>query len=669
MIASATTAQARAREELLWFLRQSRARKLRSMREFAETEIVIPEGPYANHKFRCSVQPWTRLWFEAVDSGSFNRFVATGPTQTGKTLACYVIPTMFHLFEIGENVVCGVPKMEIAYDKWEQDFLPAVQKSRYRDLLPVRGKGSRGGTFESITFRNGATLKFMTGGGDDKNRAAFTSRVVVVTETDGFDEAAEKSREADPIKQLEARTRAYGHRKRVYLECTVSTEKGKIWQEYIGGTESGIVLQCPHCSLWVRPERQHFLGWEVATTEIDAERRGQFFCPECGTGWSEEQRKAANESARLVHRGRAIGEDGAVTGQAPETRTLSFRWSAVNNLFTTTAELGAEEWRSKHEADEENARKERDQFVWVVPHKPNAQDRSELSIDSLINRQGTLAKGLLPVDLQAVTAGIDVGKWTLHWTAKAWSGAPTGYTIDYGVKAVHSRDLGEELAILTALRELREMFLAGWKHTDKAKAPDAVFVDSGYWPRAVYTFCLESGPPFYPTKGFGATQYGQPHYARPRQTGTKVRFIGNDYHVARVTEDGITVDLVEIDADAWKSRVHSRLECDPEKPGAILLFEAPAREHLSYAKHLTAEKKVEEFIAGKGLQTRWVKARKDNHWLDTESLANVAADYCGVQVVKADSLQLALREREQRPQRARSTPRMPDGRPFLISQR
>jgi hypothetical protein len=54
------------------------------MREFAEAEIVIPDGPYQGRRFRCSRQPYTKLWFDAVDSGRWNRFVATGPTQSGR---------------------------------------------------------------------------------------------------------------------------------------------------------------------------------------------------------------------------------------------------------------------------------------------------------------------------------------------------------------------------------------------------------------------------------------------------------------------------------------------------------------------------------------------------------------------------------------------------------
>lgn len=615
------------------FFRQASAPRLRPLWQFAEEEIVIPDGPYKDLKFRCSTQPYSRLWFDAIDSGLWQRFAATGPSQTGKTLTCAVIPLMYHLFEFGETVIFGVPDMEMAYDKWQQDLEPAILASRYADQIPTKGRGSRGGSFASITFRNGATLKFMAGGGDDKNRAAFTSRILVVTEVDGFT-SSDLSVESDKIKQMEARTRAYGNRRRIYLECTVSTETGKIWQEYNAGTCSRIVLPCPHCGGWVSPEREHLLGWQDAPDELDAEERSQFFCPAegCGQAWSEPDRAEANRGAKLIHREQTIGDDGAFLGDPPKTRTLGFRWSAVNNLFTTAGQLGAEEWKSSRELDQDNAERERQQFVWVIPHKSDIQDLAALSVDALMLRQGPHCKGITPPDMQLITAAIDVGKYLLHFTAKAWSSLPLGFTLDYGVQEVHSRDLGEETAILTALRQLREKLLAGWAHGGKQKPPTVILVDSGNWYDTVCNFVLESGRPFFASKGFGTTTYSKGAYSRPAGLGKKIKFIGDDFHVA-LQDNGVA--LVEYDADAWKSKLHSRLECKPDEPGACLLFRTEdPRIHFSYAKHMTAEKRVEEWQAGKGLTTRWEKIRKENHWLDTESMANLAGACAGVQVVR-----------------------------------
>jgi len=45
------------------------------------------------------------------------------------------------------------------------------------------------------------------------------------------------------------------------------------------------------------------------------------------------------------------------------------------------------------------------------------------------------------------------------------------------------------------------------------------------------------------------------------------------------------------------------------------LFKARPQEHLSLAKHLTAESKIEEFVAGKGVVTKWERMLRQNHGL------------------------------------------------------
>ena len=165
----------------------------------------------------------------------------------------------------------------------------------------------------------------MSGGGGDKSRAGFTARVVVVTETDGMDRPGFTSRESDKITQLEARTRAYGSRKRVYLECTVSTEQGRTWREYQQGTRSRIVLPCPGCNDWVAPEREHLTGWQGAENQASAKKSGAFSCPSCGEIWSSEQRAEANRRSRLLHEGQSVD---AKAGSQGLPRRLT-RWGSA----------------------------------------------------------------------------------------------------------------------------------------------------------------------------------------------------------------------------------------------------------------------------------------------------------------------------------------------------
>jgi phage terminase large subunit GpA-like protein len=619
--------------ELSWFLRQSRPQTTRSMRDFAEQEIIIPDGPYAGRHFRCARQPYTGLWFDAVDSGNWSRYVATGPTQSGKTLSCFIIPILYHLFEMGETVICGLPDMDMAADKWREDIFPVIEQSRYREFLPRRGGGSRGGRVESMQFAHGPTLKFMSGGGSDKSRAGFTSKVVVITETDGMDQAGATSRESDKITQLEARTRAYGSRKRVFMECTVSTEQGRTWQEYINGTQSSIVLPCPHCDEWVCPEREHLQGWQSAENQSVARNASAFCCPKCGRRWSNEQQIEANRQGRLIHHGQSIKED-KVTGEVPATDTLGFRWSAVNNLFLTPGEVAADEWRASRASEEENAEREMRQFVWCLPVVPNHWQESGLDEHELMARMSRWPRGVVPEETEFLTAAVDIGKYLLHWIVVAWSPGAKGHIVDYGRQEVASEDLGVEHGILVALKEVRDLMRCGWPVGDangEMMMPKQTWVDAGYMTPVVYTFCREAGKQYVPSVGRGAAQQRQQWYNRPKSTGSIVKHIGEGFHLSRLANERLY--LAEVDADHWKTWVHQRLLTPLDSDGAMTLFQGTPQEHLALAKHLTAERKMEEFVAGKGVVVKWERLRRQNHWLDALYNACAAGYFCGARLV------------------------------------
>jgi phage terminase large subunit GpA-like protein len=634
------------------------------MREFAEQEIVIPAGPYAGRRFRCSRQPYTALWFDAVDSGRWCRCVATGPTQSGKTLSCFVIPLLYHLFEIGETVVCGLPDMDMAADKWREDLLPAIESSRYRDLLPRHGGGSRGGRVESFQFNNGATLKFMSGGGSDKSRAGFTTRTIVITETDGMDRSGGTSRESDKITQLEARTRAFGRRKRIYMECTVSTEQGRTWQEYESSTRSRIVLPCPHCSHWVSPEREHLLGWQEALSQAAARDAGAFICPKCRQLWNEDDRLKANQRAKLLHAGQAIDAAGDIQGEVTDVDTLGFRWSGVHNLFLTPGDLAADEWRAVRAADEENAEREMRQYVWCVPIVSSREDAISLEIADIMARAVGMPRGIVPQQARWLTSGLDIGKFLVHWVVVAWHEDATSQILDYGRIETACDDLGVEHAVLTALRQFRDTTANGWPigiaEGQKTKTLDFAWVDAGYLPEVVHAFCRETGTPFHPAVGRGGTQPRRLGFARPAPGQSEVQQIGEGFHVCWLPAEGL--HRVDVDADHWKSWVHQRLHTPIGQPGAMTLFRAAAFEHMSLARHLTAEHKVESYVAGKGVVVQWERLRRQNHWLDALYNASAAASQCGARLVGRSSPESAP---EPAP-RQQDVFRTPDGRPWFV---
>jgi phage terminase large subunit GpA-like protein len=390
------------------------------------------------------------------------------------------------------------------------------------------------------------------------------------------------------------------------MECTVSVEEGRTWREYQNSTKSRIVLPCPHCKDWVTPEREHLGGWQGAESQSQARAEGAFACPSCGEVWTAEQRSTANHSSRLLHEGQDLNADEQIEGPVPATDTLGFRWSGVNNLFLSPGELAADEWRASRSPDEENAEREMRQFVWCLPIVPLEFEQSGLKAEALMDRICGPTRGIVPKATKFLTAACDLGKYLVHWVVTAWSDGAIGHVVDYGRIEVASDDLGVEQALTVALKQFRDQCTQGWQieGVQKSKQPDQVWIDAGYMTEVVYAFCRhEPAFRYRPAIGRGAAQQHRQWYNRPTQTGSIVKHLGEVFHINLLPAEKLY--LVEVDADHWKSWVHARLSTPVGQEGAMTIFAAPPAEHLSLTKHLTAERKVEEFVAGRGTIVRW----------------------------------------------------------------
>jgi hypothetical protein len=553
-----------------------------------------------------------------------------------------MIVIMYVLFELRERFIFGVASLDMASDKWTGDLLPVIKASRFASLLPTKGGGSRDGFSVTYQFGNGAILRFMTPGGDDQARAGFTSRFVGITELEGFDEVGGKSREGDKIRQLERRRKAYGSRGRTMGESTVGLETSRTWQEVTNGTNSRIALPCPHCGDWVTPEREHFVGWQEAKNEIEAERLASLCCPECGALWSNEQRIAANDRAVLVHRGQKVLPDGSIDGPAPETNTFGFRWSVVNSIVVPDriSTVGGLEWsaqRSRENGeDDKAASQETDlrQSEWALPKLPSESDARSLDAIKIAARTTALGKGLVPADTIVTTVGVDVGRYVCHWTAMAHRPHGTPHVFDYGEQEVAQETMAEEAAIKNALRSLRdEVLKRGWKRegggADVACSLSLFDIGWGQYRRAVIQFCQESGPTFLPTDGFGRDQRSG---RVKRETGARVLDKGEGFAWIRGEDRS---EWLEADANVAKRALHARLTTPVGKPGGMTLFAPPQpRFHGRFCRHMVAEKQEEVASRRGGFMIVFVELSRNNHYLDSTSMALLGGHILGQDVTE-----------------------------------
>lgn len=606
------------------------------MTQFAQESIVIGEGRYADHKYDIDRQPFNRQLLSVYDSEEFNTFVVLGCVQSGKTFTAWVLPILYHLFERGESVIAGVPTMAVAGDKYREEILPVIMANpEFRALLPETGTGSRGGgKFDSIKFKNDATLKFMSGQGRDENRSSFTARVVCATEIDKFDEGSAKSRESDPITQLINRTSSWGQDKRIYLECTASIPSGRIWQEYSAATESRLACPCPHCGSYVTPEREHFVDFQQPDIK-QAGKLGRFVCPKCQATITDDERRHMNASAQLLHRGQTIGEDGTIKGDAPPTTSVGFRWNAFNNvLMWDSKHIAMEEWKGWRSEDDVAAEKESLQFRWAKPWEDKAIQTFDLSIDDVVSQSGHTTKSQIPEGTQFVTIGTDVGGKVLHWTVMAWLADGTGHIVDYGKTGVLSQKMGFENAIREAVRRIYDRLKQSytwklWYFDAHWKSQEVIAAIRELKDRTVRG-----------SFGLGSAQVSKSRYHHP-ENQKDFTFVGKRmYEKFRKEYRAICMSC---DADYWKTWLHeaftlhkfaetdNETEIPEERKPAITLYESTDEtEHILFAKHLTAEKQVQKFEKGRrGDYITWEAIRSANHWLDSTTYACVAGHRCG----------------------------------------
>jgi len=641
-----------SRTQLSGYISKSRSRQLRHIDQWAEDEVVIPTGPYAGLRFSMGRQPVAKLLYAAFKDPHWQEYAITGSTQTGKSFLGFALPVCWTLCELEEDAIIAAPTKEILEDKVKRDIYPILENSRYRDIIPTAGGGSKGGIPDRIDMRNGTVLKLMSFQGGDKSKASFTCPNIFITETDGaFSQTT--SQEASPIEQIIARSRATEREKRFILyECTVSSEDGNIWTlVHERGSAAQINLKCPKCRKWSRPDREHLRGWEKAKSEIEAEEKTKWYCPKCNKSWSEKQRREANQKALLVHRGQTVKRN-KVIGEYPPTRTLGFRFAAVNNLFLPAKDVGVDCWNVMQDEDDLDGEKKLTQFVFCLPYKPPALDVVKMDRASVEQRTLSTSKGVPPKETKWITLGFDVGKYDCWWVAIAWLlPSRVGLIFDYGRLRLrmqingtwcNANDIGFDTVFAEIVSEWKGLADKGWVRPDgEILDYDALWIDCRYQGdehdnQVVYDSIKRwSDSRVLPVMGHAQNTTFRQGYRVPRSGSKYVITVGNHYYIKFVPE--ILLHQGHVDSDAWKTITQRRFLKQAKSAGSLMLYDSKnPREHATFVKHIDSEVREDYFEPGKGHVSGWVVKREANHYLDSTVYAGAAGHYVGFRVSESN---------------------------------
>lgn len=366
----------------------------------------------------------------------------------------------------------------------------------------------------------------------------------------------------------------------------------KLWQE---GTRYEWAWPCPECSEYFVP-RFSLLWWPEDATDRQAARDARMTCPHCGAQIEDKRKTEMNARGVYVAPGQRVGQDGTVTGEAPESDVASFWVSGLCSPWRSFGDRAAAWIRAVRSGDPTRIQAVLNvgfgELYKTGGDAPDWEQVAEL-------RQG-YALGEVPADVQVLTCSVDVQKNRLVYAVRGWASRLTSYLIEAG-------ELWGETEHDAVWGDLSKLLDKQWgDHRIRL-----MLVDSGYRPgkkfsvpvNQVYSFCRRHAAVAKATKGHD--QQDKP----VRKALIDVSFGGKVYKRG--------LELWHLDSDYFKSWVHGRLEWPVDQSGG---WHLPHDVTDDYCQQVVAEARTVK-PSGKVV---WVRIRKDNHFLDCEAM-NVAA--------------------------------------------
>lgn len=381
--------------------------------------------------------------------------------------------------------------------------------------------------------------------------------------------------------------------------------ESRIWSLWQQGSRHHWAWPCPHCSEYFIP-RFSCLRFPNDATPMAAGRATFLECPRCG-GVIEEHHKAdMNARGRYVAPGQVVTPDGTITGEAHETPTLSFWVSGLASPFVSFGDRVTTYLEALAIGDDAMVQTAMSAGFGEL-HAPGGGTIKEWQ--QVAKRRLPHKFGEVPLEAVKLTAAVDVQGNGFFYSIRAWGARASSWQVESGEIAGHTNEP-------EVWNDLANVLLQHYGDMPISLA----LIDSGFRPNkpdegptnVVYDFCRRFRRFCRPTKGYDTL-------TAPCMRGkTKVTIPGSRF--------ASTLELVRLDTDFWKQRLHERLSWPEDQPGGFFLS-ADASD--DYCKQLVSEvRKVTP--TGKPM---WIQINRRNHYFDCEAMNEAAGHLLAVQKI------------------------------------
>lgn len=548
-----------------------RPREPLTLREWAEKNMIIPEGAAYPGKFSTDNMPHQKEILEAVTDPEVRTVTIKSSAQVGKTIMILCGIGYYIDYEPSTQIVV-MPTLELA-----ERFSKTRLAKMIQDVKPLTDRVSSpkakdsSNTIRLKEYPGGYIV--LSGANSAQSLSSMPARIVWMDEVDRFPESA--GTEGDPVELAEVRATSYWNRKYI-LTSTPTDVGGKIDLSYSSGTMDEWCVQCPCCGTWQPYEWGRITFKPVGMT-----------CAECGEvieerWWKESEHKwIAAHPERVTHRSFHLN---AMANPTIQWSDIIEKWKKANDelkRFHSTDKLKTFINTVLGECWEDTSEAEKDLKTWEELQKKAEPYEAEL-----------------PDGVILLTAAVDVQADRFELEIKGWGRKYENWGI-YKTEIYGNMDKEEVWDELEEYLERDFYFESG-----SALGIAATAIDTGYKTNTVYKWVKamnKKGKTVYGIKGY-ANKPGIPLiHKRSRQQ------IKDEVKGREVVVD--TMILYVLGVDAGKEDVIGWLEIDaPGEKCCHFPDDEKRGYNEDYYKGLTSERKVEKRVNGK-LKTVWVKKR------------------------------------------------------------
>ncbi len=426
----------------------------------------------------------------------------------------------------------------------------------------------------------------ISGANSPSDLASSSIRYLFMDEVDKFPEQSGK--ESSPRELAKERTRIFKNKKKIISASTPTVEDGPIWRDWQNAdTKYEYYVQCPECKEWFIFSKEH-LKYDNKSPE-SARKTAVYVCKHCGNVIENHQKRSLIENGEW----KQVYTNGSL-------KHVAYHLTAFLSPWISFGEIAEKFEVSKRDPIELM------NFVnsWLAEAFKDVENT--MNAEFLIKKRESGYKQFeVPSETILLTGGVDVQKDCFYYSIRAWENNMTSYNVCHG-------------KVFTWQEIWNVMNNSYFDKNGKDYIVNLACIDSGDQTDDVYNFCLVNSEWAKAVKG----------------ASTKLTSKYRESIVDRPTSKTHGMTFYLVDTNYYKDVIFSRITRDRDNGGWYLHTNTDGE----YAEMITSEHKVRRKYHGYLTSVWELKAQgRDNHYLDTEVYAALAADLCGIRTMYANN--------------------------------